>query len=355
MTNDGSNPHGPDHGDLGGADDERPALPAAGTVLDEIAAGGVPEYAHLRALANPSDTIVRRVFELWSRIPPERRRDLLAKLHQITEEDATADFHRIHLSALRDADPATRILAVRGLWEQEQPEYLRLLCQQLRDDPEPSVRAEIADALGRWVISLEFGMVAEDDGEDLTTALREAVEDIEEQDEVRGRALEALGAWSDESVAELISEMYEVGNHRLRVAALRAMGRSASDAWLPVLIYHFDDDDAEVRAVSATSAGELLLDEAVEPLAMLTADADEDVQVAAVRALGEIGNEESERILTRMLRERQEPHMRTAVREALAGVQLLSMAMVDDEDRSPDFGGPDDGEDQVEDEEGEPE
>jgi hypothetical protein len=344
LTNNGGGPPRADDHDLPEDDDERRLLPPPDAVLDEIAAGRMPGYDQLHALANPSDAVVARMFDLWPRLQPERRRELLATLQQISEDDATADVHRFHLSALHDADPATRMLAVRGVSEQDRPDYLRLLTRQLRDDPEPNVRAEVADALGRWVISLEFGLVSEDDAEELTSALREAVEDIEEQDEVRGRALEALGAWSDESSAELISEIYEIGNHRMRVAALRAMGRNASDAWLPVLVYHFDDDDAEIRAVAATSAGQLLADEAVAPLTMLIGDPDEDVQVAAVRALGEIANEETERILTRMLRERQEPHLRTAVREALAGVQLLTMAMLDDEERNPEFdGGGDEG------------
>jgi len=325
--------------------DDRPAmLPPADDVVSAIAAGESLEYAHLRALHHPTDAVVMRFVRLWPQLSAERRREVLAKLHQLSAEDATLNFHRIHLSALRDPDVATRILAVRGLWEQERPEYMRLLTRQLRDDAESGVRAEVADALGRWVLAMEFALLSEDDAEELASTLREAVEDIEEQDEVRARALEALGAWSDESVAELISETYEIGNHRLRVAALRAMGRNASDSWLPILVYHFDDEDAEIRAVSATSAGELLADEAVTPLTMLLEDSDEDVQVAAVRALGEIGNDESERILTRMLRERGEPHLRRAVREALAEVQMLTMPMADDEDRDPDFGGsPDEG------------
>ena len=97
--------------------------------------------------------------------------------------------------------------------------------------------------------------VPDEDAETLAATLRDVIEDIEESDEVRGRALEALGAFSDESTGELISEQYEIGSHRMRLAALRAMGRSASEGWLEVLIYHFDDEDSEVRAVSAEAAG----------------------------------------------------------------------------------------------------
>ena len=129
----------------------------------------------------------------------------------------------------------------------------------------------------------------------------------------------------------------------MRLAALRAMGRSASEGWLEVLIYHFDDEDSEVRAVAAEAAGALLVDEAVPALIMLAQeDKDDDVQVAAIKALGEIASDESERVLTRWLSERHEPHIQDAIRDALAEVQLLTGEFVDDERDSPMFGVSDD-------------
>ena len=228
MTSNGGPPTGDDEHDPPIEEAVALVLPSADAVVDEIASDRALEYQHLRALSYPSDAIVRRVFALWSHIPAERRREVLAKLQQLADEDATLDVHRIHLSALRDQDAATRILAVRGLWEQERPDYMRLLTKQLRDDPEPSVRAEIADSLGKWVLSLEFGMMTEDDAEELTSALREAIEDIEEQDEVRlfvrvsfdgarrvrlqHRQLEAL----DSSPRLIVAEEVAVWQHQLR-------------------------------------------------------------------------------------------------------------------------------------------
>lgn len=299
--------------------------PAAEVVLAEIASDATLELPRLRALAGPSDTIVAGFVELWPRVSAERRREALALLQQLSGEDPTLDFHRIHLTAFRDADPATRILAIRGIVEEERVEYMRLLAAQLRDDGEPSVRAELADALGVWVLSMEFGLIGEDDGDLLTSTLREAVEDVNEEEEVRGRGLEALGASSEEDVKELIGESYEIGSHRMRVAALRAMGRNASDDWLPVLLFNFDDDDAEIRAVAATAAGQLLMEDAVPPLTQLIDDTDEDVQVAAITAIGEIGDDECERILNRLVEESREPHIRDAASDALAQVQLLTM------------------------------
>ena len=141
----------------------------------------------------------------------------------------------------------------------------------------------------------------------------------------------------------MISDLYEVGSPQLRLAAIRAMGRNASEGWLDLLIYHFDDEDADMRAAAAEAAGQLLMDEAVDPLVMLaTEDKDDDVQVAAIKALGEIGNDEVERILNRWLKERRDPHIQDAIREALAEVQVVTADMVDGRQQRPRFEDEDD-------------
>ena len=311
--------------------DGHAVIASPGEVIEEIAAthGDVPS-AHLRALSEPEDETVAAFISLWPRIAAERRRDVLASLERIVAEDPTLDFHRIHLSALRDEDAATRILAVRGLWEEDRVEYMHLLIEQLRDDPGATVRAAVADVLGQWVVGAEFGLLSDDDADQLSSALREVAEDINEEDEVRGRALEALGACSEQSVTELIGELYEAGNQRMRLASLRAMGRNADDSWLPVLLYNFNDDDPEIRAVAATAAGELLLEAAIDPLTELLDDDEEDIQIAAIHALGEIAGDDVERVLTAILG-RPEPHLVAAAQEALNGVRMLGAELSDDE------------------------
>lgn len=334
MTNEDDRP-GAAPGDHAAA---RTPLPAPEAVLAEIQAGRPLDLRRLRALSEPSSDLLQRCLALWPAIEPARRRDVLAALQRLDAEEAVLDFHRIYLTALRDPDPATRMLAVRGLCEQERAEYMRLLAAQLRDDPVPMVRAEIAAALAHHVVAMEFGMLAEDDAETLIAALRDAIEDVDEQEEVRGVALEALGASSEEATAELIGELYEVGSPRLRLAALRAMGHNASEGWLDLLVYHFDDEDAETRAVAAEAAGLLLVDAAVAPLVMLAQeDRDEDVQVAAIHALGAIGNDEAERVLSRWLKERRAPRIQAAIREALAEVHVVTAEIVDGRARTPHF------------------
>jgi len=317
-------------------DDEAPPQPTADEVLDQLEAGS-DDYSSLRALTDIGDGQLARLMGIWQQFEPERRRKLLAELDQLANEHAVLDFHRIHLSALHDPDAATRMLAVRGIAIEERPDYLQLLCAQLESDPEASVRAEIADVLGKWVVSMEFGLLADDDAEELEVALSNRIHDEQEDEEVRGRSLEALGASSEETVGELIGESYEVGSHRLRVAAIKAMGRSASETWLQILIFNFDDEDADIRSAAATAAGALLMDAAVTPLGMLLDDVETEVQLAAIEALGEIGGEEAERILTRRQREASTTEIRQAAEDAIATAQLLDVPIRDDAMAEPDF------------------
>ncbi len=297
------------------------ANPAA--VLQIIADAARPlPLQQLDALSSAEDRTIAALMPLWPQLRPERRRELLASLQQLAEDDATLDFNRVHLSALHDSDPATRILAIRGLWEHEGEEVMRLLADMVKEDPEPTVRAEAAGSLGQFVVSMEFGLLSEDGAEYLAEVLRDVVDDATQEDEVRGRALEALGASSEEWVAEMIAEHYESGTSRMRLASIRAMGRNGSDDWLPVLIFNFDDDDAETRAAAATSAGELLLETAVEPLAMLIDDPDVEVQMAAIEALGEIAGEAAEAVLTQLLN--REGHIAEAARHALAEARMMA-------------------------------
>lgn len=339
-----SNDHDVDHTSPGGFDDtgtpgdlddtlgrRRPSV-SPREVLRAIAdaAYGVP-FEDLAVLSSADDQTIAQLMPLWPQLAAERRRELLASLQRLAEEDATLDFNRVHLSALHDGDPATRILAIRGLWEHEGEEVMRLLTDLAQTDPEGTVRAEAAAGLGQFVVSMEFGLLSDDGAEHLAEVLRDIVEDATQEDEVRGRALEALGASSEEWVGEMIADQYETGTPRMRLASIRAMGRNGADDWLPVLIFNFDDDDAETRAAAATAAGQLLLDSAVEPLTMLADDPDMEVQLAAIDALGEIAGEAAEAALQQLLS--REEHIAQAARRALAEARMVA-AELDDESES---------------------
>ena len=131
------------------------------------------------------------------------------------------------------------------------------LVRLARQDSDPGVRAESALALGRFVVLYETGRLRERHFEMVEDALREVISRRDEIDEVRARALEAIGARDEAWVRQAISEAYESGVRRMKVAAVHAMGRSAEPRWLPLLLRELGNEEAEVRYEAATALGSL--------------------------------------------------------------------------------------------------
>ena len=279
----------------------------------------------LESLSRPTMETLQALVLLWSKIPVDRTREIIEKMVQMNAIERTLDYQAIFLSAIRIDDIPTRIFSIRGLKDEDRPEIMHLFLARLKEDISPVVRSELASALAPWVVASELGVLSTEDGEVLISALRELVENIEEETDVRSGALEALGALSGDLISELITDQYETGGNQMQLAALRAMGRSASPTWLDLLIYHFDDEDPDIREAVAEAAGGLVTDGALEPLTLLLEE-DPEIYVrrAAIRALAEIGSLDAERILERIARDGREPELADDLEAALDSLQINS-------------------------------
>ena len=120
-------------------------------------------------------------------------------------------------------------------------------------------------------------------------------------DDVRGRAIESIGAYDSAWVRQAIQNAYESGEHSLKVSAVHAMGRSAESRWLPLLVRELSNEDAEIRFEAAVAIGQVAEESAIPHLVPLLTDEDEEVRSAAVSALGEIGGERAKSALMEML------------------------------------------------------
>jgi HEAT repeat protein len=163
-----------------------------------------------------------------------------------------------------------------------------------------------------------------DDGdmERVRDVLIEAVEDTAEDDLVRARAIEALGAISDEEVQNLIESIYGEDSLELRVGAIDAMGRSCDERWLPIVLKELINPAPEMRQAAAFATGEIGSEDAVAELAETAAnDPEREVQIVAIHALGEIGGREAQVALT-SLRYEGDDNVQDAIEEALAEVQF---------------------------------
>ena len=282
--------------------------------------------ADLTSLSYLAGDARERFLESWRRMSVQRRRELIDRLAELTEDNVELDFDAIFLIGLIDDDVQVRAESVKALWEHEEDELVLVLLRLL-EDPEAIVRAEAALGLGRFLLRAEL------DGRDdaLTTqaesALQRVALDESELTEVRGRAVESIGARSSEWVRDLIEDAYASGDRRLAISAVHAMGRNADPDWLPTIIEEMHSEDSEMRFEAAMAAGGIGDEDAVPDLAELASDEDAEVQEAAIGALGQIGGVPARNVLQSIASESRDDRVLEAVNDALEEAQFTEDAM----------------------------
>lgn len=286
-------------------------------VLDELADREQPLLAgRLTRLNRLTAEEREELAGAWPSLPLERRRQVISNLMMLAEDNVELDFDAIFMQALGDDDAEVRAGAIQALWEHTDRDVIPHLLQILAGDPSPSVRAEAAAALGRFVLLGEFEEARPSDVQAITTALRAVLADGGEPVELRARAVEALGASSQPWVRDLIHDAFDSGEDRMAPAAIRAMGRNSDTYWLPTLFTELQSGDPELRFEAAAACGEIEDEEAVPYLAELLDDEDGDVREQAILALGEIGGEEAVAVL-RMRQGGDDERMEQAIQQAL--------------------------------------
>jgi HEAT repeat protein len=260
---------------------------------------------------------LKTLFDRWSSIDARRRRRIIQELTDLVEDNVEFNFDDIFIHGLRDEDAPVRLQSVRGLWEHDGTDIIEPLLGLLSNDEDAAVRAEAALALGRFVDLHEDGRLRDRYFDAVEHGLRDALDRFGEEQEVRARALEAIGSHNEQWVRDAIREAYEGDTRRMKIAAVHAMGRSCDDRWLPLLVRELSSEDAEVRYEAAIASGSLGDERAIPHLIKLVIDPDEEVKQAAISALGEIGGLQAREALTLLL-ESESEGSRQAAAEALA-------------------------------------
>lgn len=290
--------------------------------LTELADGStrlkVASLARLSALSQQHREQLERA---WSGIDVRRRRRVMQELIDLSEDNVELDFAGVFVRGLQDEDGDVRLQSVRGLWEYEGPELVCTLLRLLAADDEAAVRAEAALALGRYVVLFEVGRLRERYFQEAEAGLRRAIDNDDEVEEVRCRALEAIGAHDSPWVRQAIREAYEAGARRLKVSAVHAMGRSTEERWLPLLTRELTNEENEIRYEAAVACGAVGDERAVPHLIRLAADPDDEIRQAAIGALGKIGGEEAKAALQE-LTDNPSPATREAAIAALATIDF---------------------------------
>ena len=261
--------------------------------------------------------------ESWTGLETSRRLSVLSELTDLAEDNVELNFDAVFKLGVEDEDADVRAAALQGLFEYEGSDLIPRLTQMLREDPDPEVRRQSAVALGRYALAAEFDRLSDSDARAVKEALTESIEDLDEDELVRARAIEALGAISGEDTQNLIESIYVEGDSLwLKVGAVDAMGRSCDEVWLPIIMREMQSPSPQMRHAAAFAAGSIGEEGAVGALAeMALADPDQDVQRAAVAALGEIGGQRAKVALKNLLFEGDDD-LRDDIQEAITNLDF---------------------------------
>ena len=259
--------------------------------------------AELTNLSSPNLSSPKlELFEhVWSTMEPERRRQIVYRLVEMTSDNIEFNFDSIFKNCLKDQDADVRSEAIEGLWENEDSFLIDPLINILKQDSSEKVQAAAATALGKFALLVEYGKLSNDYSSRTSHILLTVVGDENKHIEVRRRALEAIAPLSLPEVKRVIAEAYQSSNDRLRVSSIYAMGKSCDPSWLSILLDELTNTDAEIRYEAVGACGELEEEEAVPHLIGLIDDQDKDVQLATIQTLGKIGGTKAKECLQQCL------------------------------------------------------
>jgi HEAT repeat protein len=281
-----------------------------------------PAATQLVNFSELDDIELARFAEAWPEIDGSRRYQVVTELTELAGDNVDLNFDAVYKIALRDEEPELRAAALQGLYEYEGRDLIPVLAGLLRNDPEAGVRREAAVALGRFALAAELDRLSSDDARLVRDVLFESAEDLDEDELVRGRAIEALGALSGEETENLIESIYEEDSMWLKIGAIDAMGRSCDAVWIPLILREMENPAPEMRHAAAFAAGEIGEEETVDPLKrMAVMDPDREVQLAAIHSLGEIGGSQAKVALKAILFEGEES-LEEAVQEAISEIEF---------------------------------
>jgi len=278
-----------------------------------------PRY--LYRLSNLEGEEFTSIQQTWPQISPQRRRALLEDLEELAETNTLMQFNPLFRLALNDLEAENRTLAIRALWESEDPGLISTLQDILENDESLETRAQAAAGLGRFIYLGEFDRITE--------ATQQSIEDVllavvqgDQDPLIRRRALEALGYSGRQEVRALIQQAYQPDDQDWLVSALHAMGRSCDPCWTSEVLENLHHVAPPVRLEAARAAGELEIEDARQDLLELLDDDNDEVRMAAVWSLSQIGGEGVQRALKGLLQETDDQAEIDMIEDALGNLSI---------------------------------
>lgn len=219
--------------------------------------------------------------------------------------------------ALIDNDSNTRKLAVQVLRKIGIP-AVRSLIQALRNDEDPNIRKETAEALGfigdvKAIRPLIQALKDDDDRvqkESMKALIKIGVPSIDalakvlndRNNQVRKHAVQALGEIKDARAVESLIQVLTDSDVDVLGDAVSALEKIGIASVEP-LIQALKDRDSQIRKLAVVALGEIRDTRAVEPLIQVLSDDDSNVRGEAADALSKIRDTKAVEPLIRVLRD----------------------------------------------------
>lgn len=284
---------------------------------------------------------LRMVAEAWTQIELKKRLSLLKDLEEYADSDTLVCYDELGRFALKDPDAPVKIQAMKLLKECEDAHLIPDLLRTLKTDEDESVRSAAAFALGNFVYLGELDEIPAHKLEEIEETLLEILAEGN-SDQVRKRALEAMGFSSREEMPAIINNAYLSSDHEWKLSAMFAMGRSADNRWEKIVLKHLRDSDSEMQLEAVRAAGALELTSAKDTLIELLEQADDldiDVKDIAIWSISQIGGENVREALVSLMEsaetEEDEEYINSALEnldltEGLGGFDLMDISYPDD-------------------------
>lgn len=280
------------------------------------------ERSRLAELSDLDQEHLRLFADRWNQLSEGRRQSVLQQLGLLADSQIELTFEAINRLALNDADPAVRTQAIENLWESEDPALVEPLLARLTGDRSDQVRAAAASALGSFMLLGETQQLSEGLTKAIESGLLNAAQS-DSIDQVRDRALEALGFSSRAEVPDLIEAAYRSGSEARLRAALRAMARSASLQWAEHVQTRLNHPSPDVRLEAVVAAGEIEARHVVQELIELIEDVDLRVRKAAIWSLGQLGGKLAADTLASLIETVEDEAEQALIEDALDNLDFI--------------------------------
>ena len=282
---------------------------------------GAPlNYASLPELSGLANPEAEEFGRLWLEWPKERVLELVRRMVTLCEEQPDVEFESIHKQGLLHPSPPVRLSSLAGLEESDDRTLIRPLCRMMTSDPSPEVRAAAAETLVHLASLARAGKLAPRDEKSIADELFGVLENENELDAVKLKALEAVSAFGGDRLTPFLQAAWSSGDLSARQSSIYAMGRTSDPKWADRVVEDLEHDMVAVRYEATMAIGELGDESHLHALEGPLDDEDLTVQLAAISAVERIGGDIAKSLLELRLVS-SEPRVVELVQQALEAMK----------------------------------